>query len=189
MADAAMAAMDAMARGRLRLSPRLRLVSSLPAPLAPSPLATPLLSPMLDTPTPDTLSPPPLSTASATAPAFPTPPTALSLTPPPTMVPSTARGPLVLSPAMVVMAMEDVAMAATDATARGRLRLRPAMAVMAMADAAMAAMDAMARGRPSPATDVVAMVATAVAAGTTVELRSKRSELSLHKIDLISMKI
>ena len=51
------------------------------------------------------------------------------------------------------------------------------------------AMDATARGRLSPATDAVAMVATAVAAGTTVELRSKRSELSLYKIDLLSMTI
>merc|ERR1719458_1203104 len=107
--------------------------------------------------------------ASAMLPAFPTPPMALSLMPPPTTVPTTARGLLMLSPAMADMAMEDVA---TDVTARGRLR--PAMAVMAMADAAM---DATARGRPSPATDAVVTVATAVVAGTTVDLRSKRSEL------------
>ena len=50
------------------------------------------------------------------------------------------------------------------------------------------AMDATARGRLSPATDAVAMVATAVAAGTMVELRSKRSEWSLYKIDLFSCK-
>merc|ERR1712045_634425 len=75
---------------------------------------------------------------------------------------------------------------AVATTARGRLRPSPAtvMAVeaTAMADVAMA-VEATARGRlrPSPATAMdVAMEATAVAtAGTTVELRSKRSELSL----------
>merc|ERR1712024_266824 len=70
-----------------------------------------------------------------------------------------ARGPLMLSPA-TAMAVEatatvDVATAAAT-TARGRLRLSP-----------VTAMDE-------------AMEATAAAtAGTTVELRSKRSELSL----------
>merc|ERR1719458_1516471 len=75
-----------------------------------------------------------------------------------TAVATTARGRLMPSPATVmavVMAMVDVATAVAT-TARGRLRLSPAMA-----------MD-------------VAMEATAAAtAGTTVELRSKRSELSL----------
>merc|ERR1712203_1101845 len=82
-------------------------------------------------------------------------------------------------------AMVDAATAVAT-TARGRLRLSPAMVMaveaMAMGDVAMA-VEATARGRlrPSPATAMdVAMEATAVAtAGTTVELRSKRSELSL----------
>ena len=54
-----------------------------------------------------------------------------------------------------------------------------AMVDVAMDAVAMAA--AMARGRPSPTAATVATdaVATAVAAGTMVELRSKRSELSL----------
>merc|ERR1711950_130403 len=78
--------------------------------------------------------------------------------PTPTLVPTTARGLLMLSPATVmavVMAMVDVATAVAT-TARGRLR-------------------------PSPATAMdAAMEATAAAtAGTTVELRSKSSELSL----------
>merc|ERR1711878_46680 len=79
-------------------------------------------------------------------------------------------------------------------TARGLLMLSPATAMaveaMAMVDAATAvATTARGRLRPSPATatavEATAMVdaateATAVAtAGTTVELRSKRSELSL----------
>merc|ERR1712045_686267 len=83
--------------------------------------------------------------------------------------------------AVEAMATVDAAMAVAT-TARGRLRPSPAtvMAVeaTAMVDVAMA-VDTMARGRlrPSPAT---AMEATAVAmAGTTVEPRSKRSELSL----------
>merc|ERR550532_3875151 len=76
-----------------------------------------------------------------------------------TAVATTARGRLMLSPAMVmaveVMATVDVDTAVAT-TARGRLMLSPAM-VMA-----------------------VAMEATAAAtAGTTVELRSKRSEMSL----------
>merc|ERR1719189_3139727 len=111
------------------------------------------------------------------------------LLPTPTSVPTTARGPLMPSPAMA-MAVE--AMATVDAatavatTARGRLRPSPAtvMAVeaTAMVDVATAvATTARGRLRPSPATAMdVAMEATAVAtAGTTVELRSKRSELSL----------
>merc|ERR1712147_259410 len=81
------------------------------------------------------------------------------LLPMPTSVPSTARGLLMLSPATAmaveVMATVDVDTAVAT-TARGRLRLSPATA-----------MD-------------VAMEAMAVATeGTTVELRSKRSELSL----------
>merc|ERR1712045_342564 len=88
-------------------------------------------------------------------------PMALSpmLLPTPTSVPSTARGPLMLSPATVmaveVMATVDVDMAVAT-TARGRLRLSPAMAM-----------------------DVVMEDTAAATAGTTVELRSKRSELSL----------
>merc|ERR1719454_1523227 len=107
------------------------------------------------------------------------------LLPTPTSGPSTARGPLMLSPA-TAMALE--AMATVDAatavatTARGRLRPSPAMAT-AVEATAMVAVATTARGRlrPSPATAMdVAMEATAVAtAGTTVELRSKRSELSL----------
>merc|ERR1719205_241833 len=96
--------------------------------------------------------------ASATLPATPM---ALlpTLLPTPTSVPTTARGRLRPSPA-TVMAVEATAMVdavtAVATTARGRLR-------------------------PSPATAMdVAMEATAVAtAGTTGELRSKRSELSL----------
>ena len=70
-----------------------------------------------------------------------------------------------------------------------------AMAAMVATGADAAAMAAAtARGRPSPtaamvATDVVAMVATVMGAGTTVELRSNRSELSLYEIDLFSMKV
>merc|ERR1712024_101010 len=109
--------------------------------------------------------------------------------PTPTLVPSTARGPLMPSPATAMaveaMAMVDAATAVAT-TARGRLRPSPAMATavedMAMVDAATAvATTARGRLRLSPATVMdVAMEVTAVAtAGTTVELRSKRSELSL----------
>merc|ERR1719418_548081 len=94
-----------------------------------------------------------------------------------------------LSPAtaMAVEAMAMVDVATTAATmARGRLRPSPAMAMaveaMAMVDVATAvATTARGRLRPSPATATdAAMEATAAAtAGTTVELRSKRSELSL----------
>merc|ERR1739840_89807 len=83
------------------------------------------------------------------------------------------------------MATVDAATAVAT-TARGRLRPSPAMVMTveatAMADVAMAvATTARGRLRPSPATAMdVAMEATAVAtAGTTVELRSKRSEMSL----------
>merc|ERR1712024_327980 len=87
--------------------------------------------------------------------------------------------------AVEAMGMVDAAMAVAT-TARGRLRPSPAM-VMAVEATAMVdvatAVATTARGRlrlsPATATDV-AMEATAVAtAGTTVELRSKRSELSL----------
>merc|ERR1719384_1350325 len=99
-----------------------------------------------------------MAMASAMLPATPTALSPMPL-PTPTLVHTTARGPLMPSPAMVMaveaMAMVDVVMA-VEAMARGRLR-------------------------PSRATAMdVAMEATAVAtAGTTVELRSKRSELSL----------
>merc|ERR1712024_228667 len=79
------------------------------------------------------------------------------------------------------MATVDAATAVAT-TARGRLRPSPAMVMAveatAMVDVATAvATTARGRLRPSPATATdVAMEATA---GTTVELRSKRSELSL----------
>merc|ERR1712045_687159 len=99
----------------------------------------------------------------------------------PTLVPTTARGPLMLSPATAMAVATAVA-----TTARGRLRPSPAMAMaveaMAMVDVATAVATT-ARGRPrlSPVMAMdEAMEATAAAtAGTTVELRSKRSELSL----------
>merc|ERR1711878_171552 len=74
----------------------------------------------------------------------------------PTLVPTTARGRLRPSPATVMAVVMAMVATAVATTARGRLRPSPAMVM----DVAMEAM-------------------AAATAGTTVELRSKRSELSL----------
>merc|ERR1711936_863669 len=91
-----------------------------------------------------------------------------------TVLPSSTLPPMASATAMASATPPPTPLVTT--TARGPLR----RTVVAMEDAAMVATAVdMARGRLSP---TVAMVATA--AGTTVELRSKRSELSLYPIDL-----
>merc|ERR1719325_114408 len=183
----------AMARGRPMLSPRLTPPSSTEATATLLPMAL-----VLDTATTPSLTLPPTPSATTTArgllrhtavamEAMVDTATArgrLRPSPRPMLLSSTEVTVTVLpSPTLPPMASATAMASATPpptplvtTTARGPLR----RTVVAMEDAAMVATVVdMARGRLSP---TVAMVATA--AGTTVELRSKRSELSLYPIDL-----
>merc|ERR1712073_137496 len=86
-----------------------------------------------------------------------------------TVLPSPTLLPMASATAMALATQPPTLLVTT--TARGPLRRTVAAMEATAVD--------MARGRPSL---TVAMVATA--AGTTVDLRSKRSELSLYPIDL-----